>query len=1047
TELRKTNFDLNSIRDPWHNPFKITFEVGGTNLQIRITSIEPAATSADAEFLVWLSTIDYFAEHRSRIDLALDKCLRETGSYPANETELHDTLLAAGIDTTKLLDPWNQSYYFVFQSQLFYGDRVTLEARAVYNQPTTQQLRVIPVTKTARTIRIKSAGADGTIGTPDDFELASFNATLAEQSGTDTEPRRVSAPVSFSGSTGAITGVVMDAVGASVPGTQVTAKPQTTEQVFEATSDDTGKYLIRNLPAGVYEVRASSPGFKDMVVSQVVVRSSELIHLNFTLEVGAVAETVTVTSGAATVNVTSASISELKVDGLRNLLLLAPGVAAAKQQLSTPRVREYFPETLLWQPQLTTDKKGRAQLDFKLADNITTWKMSVIGSTEDGEIGLAETDIRAFQPFFAELDPPRILTQGDRISLPVVLRNYLDKKQSVDVILKPETWFKILDTNQKQTDVPAGEARNAVFNLQAVTAIENGKQQISALASDFSDAIEKPVSVHPDGEERAETTSDVLERATSLNINLPLNTIPQSARVELKLYPNLMTHVWESVEGIMKRPYGCGEQTISSTYPSLMMLRYLKSEKTDSPIASKASKYVDLGYQRLLGYQSTSGGFTYWGHGDTDIALTAYAIRFLHDVAEVKSIDDSAAENARRWLITQQRQDGSWAALDWNHKEDVRRSAVLTALVARSLAVTEPKGYPAANSSLTKALAYLDSRGNAFDEPYLIASYALASSLAGLEDQAHRANSKLRELAKTEGPRSYWALETNTPFYGWGLAGRIETTALAVQALANESTSADEFRNLRTRGLLFLIQNQDRYGVWHSTQATVNVLDAMLSVLSTSARELGVSQSIDVTVNGKMIEHVSLPTDKRLLAPVSIDLSSEIKPNSNVIELRRTGSGSPVGLQVVTTYYVPWLSDVEASRDRVSNAERLKLATSYDKHDAAIGSEITCHVKAERVGLQGYGMLLAEIGLPPGVDVDRASLETAMRGSDWSISQYDVLPDRVVIYLWPRAGGSEFSFKFRPRLAVTAKASASSIYDYYNPEAKAMVAPGTFVVR
>ena len=92
-------------------------------------------------------------------------------------------------------------------------------------------------------------------------------------------------------------------------------------------------------------------------------------------------------------------------------------------------------------------------------------------------------------------------------------------------------------------------------------------------------------------------------------------------------------------------------------------------------------------------------------------------------------------------------------------------------------------------------------------------------------------------------------------------------------------------------------------------------------------------------------------------------------------------------------------------------------------------------------------MLLAEIGLPPGADVDRASLETAMRGSDWSISQYDVLPDRVVVYLWPRAGGSEFSFKFRPRIAMTAKAAASSVYDYYNPEAKAVVAPGVFVVR
>src|SRR6185369_17676769 len=183
----------------------------------------------------------------------------------------------------------------------------------------------------------------------------------------------------------------------------------------------------------------------------------------------------------------------------------------------TPRLREYFPETLLWQPELTTDKQGRAHLDFKLADNITTWKLSVIGSNENGEVGTAQTEIRAFQPFFAELDPPRILTEGDRISLPVVLRNYLERKQAVDLTLRPENWFKVLDSAQKRTEVPAGDSRNETFTLQTVASVTDGKQRITALGSEFSDAIEKPVTVHPDGEEKFETTSDLLDQTTSLN--------------------------------------------------------------------------------------------------------------------------------------------------------------------------------------------------------------------------------------------------------------------------------------------------------------------------------------------------------------------------------------------------------------------------------------------------------------------------------------------------------------------------------------------------
>jgi len=65
----------------------------------------------------------------------------------------------------------------------------------------------------------------------------------------------------------------------------------------------------------------------------------------------------------------------------------------------------------------------------------------------------------------------------------------------------------------------------------------------------------------------------------------------------------------------------------------------------------------------------------------------------------------------------------------------------------------------------------------------------------------------------------------------------------------------------------------------------------------------------------------------------------------------------------------------------------------------------------------------------------------------WTISQYDVMPDRVVVYLWPNAGGVKFDFKFRPRLGLNAKTAPSVIYDYYNPEARVVVPPSIFRVR
>ena len=90
-------------------------------------------------------------------------------------------------------------------------------------------------------------------------------------------------------------------------------------------------------------------------------------------------------------------------------------------------------------------------------------------------------------------------------------------------------------------------------------------------------------------------------------------------------------------------------------------------------------------------------------------------------------------------------------------------------------------------------------------------------------------------------------------------------------------------------------------------------------------------------------------------------------------------------------------------------------------------------------------MILAEIGLPPGADVDRAGLEKAQ--AENRFSSYDVLPDKILIYAWAQSFPMNFSFKFKPRYGIKAQTAPSVIYDYYNEEARAVIAPTGFIVK
>jgi hypothetical protein len=1075
-ETGKEGYDPDALRDRWDQPYRIAFDVVRDRYVITLRSGGPDKQFVSDQyynfgddFAVWTSEVYYFAETRERINDVLTERLKKEKRFPQNEQELSEAFRDSDQPLESLRDPWGHAYYATFKIQSYYSDRIEIENRARLGETPVPYTKVTPVTSTAAVITLRSMGADGEAGTPDDFDVANFRSVLTEQTGNDAKPRVIISPIVFSGAAGAISGVITDATGAFVSGAKITATRAEDSQSYSTSSDDSGRYVFANIPPGLYEVRVDAANFKSSVTTGILLNASAFVEVNIVLEAGQVSETVTVTaSGAESVQTSVSNLSLLAPQNNRRMPNRKDFVTVTKSgesQASTPRLREYFPETLLWQPSLETDEQGRAQLKFKLADNITTWKMSVIASTEDGRIGTVEKEIRAFQPFFVEHDPPRVLTEGDEISLPIVVRNYLERAQNVNLEIKPESWFALLGPATKSLNVPAGDASRETFDFRANQSVKDGKQRITAMAADANDAIEKPVTVHPDGEGKSVTAGDIVSEKGNLTIDIPPAAIPNSIRAELKIYPNLLGHVAESVEAIMERPYGCGEQTISSTYPSLLLLRNYKQTGQDSPLRAKAERYVRAGYARLLNYRDESGGFTYWGRGNPDLALTAYALRFLSDAREIIPVDEDAIKGARTWLIKQQRADGSWGApYDWDKVEDKRRSAMLTAHIARILAITaesasidgtdskaNQKPLKVVAPALKRALDYLAKRTDEIDEPYLIASYALAALEIEDKNRARSPLQKLQALAHEEQGQAYWSLETNTPFYGWGMAGRIETTALAVQALARANDTAETDRLVRS-GVLFLLRQKDRYGVWYSTQATINVLDTLLVLLSRDVdrtRDSAATSSAEITINGKNIPAVELPSPNRLTGPVTVDLTQFLKAGANQLEIRRGAGGPPASVQAVATYYLPWQESLamQNANPRPNGSSRLRLTAKFDKTEAKISDEITCHVEAERIGFHGYGMMLAEIGLPPGADVDRASLDLAMTQSEWSINQYDVLPDRVIVYLWPRAGGIKFNFKFKPRFGLKAQTAAAVLYDYYNPDARAVLAPTRFVVK
>src|SRR5690349_21637969 len=95
-----------------------------------------------------------------------------------------------------------------------------------------------------------------------------------------------------------LSGSVVDATGAVVPGADVSAKHSGTGVVNATVSNAEGLFSIPSLPIGTYTVTITLQGFKTVVVSNVVMTSGAGANVKATMEIGGVSEQVTVASSS-----------------------------------------------------------------------------------------------------------------------------------------------------------------------------------------------------------------------------------------------------------------------------------------------------------------------------------------------------------------------------------------------------------------------------------------------------------------------------------------------------------------------------------------------------------------------------------------------------------------------------------------------------------------------------------------------------------------------------------------------------------------------------
>jgi uncharacterized protein YfaS (alpha-2-macroglobulin family) len=487
-------------------------------------------------------------------------------------------------------------------------------------------------------------------------------------------------------------------------------------------------------------------------------------------------------------------------------------------------------------------------------------------------------------------------------------------------------------------------------------------------------------------------------------------------------------------------PYGCFEQTSSTTYPNVLALDYLRRTKKNAPeVEAKAKQYINLGYQRLVSFEVTGGGFDWFGNPPANQTLTAYGLLEFEDMARVHDVDPNLIDRTRQWLLSKREADGRWKA-DPQMLNDGLAGSVLqgddldlanTAYIAWAVF-----GSGKASEQSQVTLDYLLATEPAsIKSPYVLA--IIAQCIAGIQrDHAalpeYYARLDAMKQTSEDGKQIFWKQPegTRTMFYGSGQSGDVETTAMATLALMR----SPQFSATVKGALTWLVAQKDGRGTWHSTQATVLALKALIEGTSTP---LGGEKprKIDIVLDGKTIRTIDIPADQAEVMQ-QINVTEHLAPGEQQLALiDRSEMGT--GYQIAFWYHL----DEVAPPPVDAQSEPLSVNISYDRERLAVDE----HVGASAIVVNNMEapapMVILDLPIPGGFAIEAQELDELV-GSK-KIAKYQITARKAIVYLRALQPGEQLELNYRLKATMPVKVAVppGEAYEYYDPAKRGVSKP------
>jgi hypothetical protein len=321
----------------------------------------------------------------------------------------------------------------------------------------------------------------------------------------------------------------------------------------------------------------------------------------------------------------------------------------------------------LWSGLVPVPASGKATVTFAIPRYRGAVRVMAM-TAGPKRLGRASKTVLVRDPLVLQATLPRFLTQGDEIQIPVFVTNLsggpLEVKVALsaenlavpgaDELLKSGSPLEMLGKTDGSVKLENGKGGTLVFQARALRATGAAKLRVVAKAGPYESREELDVPMLPSGPRmRMVKRLELANGTVDLKPHLE-GWMPQSESSTFWVSAHPYGDSFDHLKYLVRYPFGCIEQTTSSTRPLLFVSDMIGNVDPTLVADAKIEDMVMHGVNRVLSMQTPSGGFAYWpGSSSPHDWGTAYATHMLLDARKLGyPVPEERLESALGWIAS-----------------------------------------------------------------------------------------------------------------------------------------------------------------------------------------------------------------------------------------------------------------------------------------------------------------------------------------------------------------------------------------------------------